>query len=819
MGITSAFYIAIRGLTMAQTGMEVVSHNIANVDTEGYSRQELNLITPLPAPSRWGPLGTGVDAASIGRAFDQFIQKNLVEKSSVLAKFEAQKLDIDAIENIFNDSAGNHINEALSEFWNAWQDLANNPEGNPERANLLEKADTLAQAISTARQDLDQVRAAINTKVVQAIDEANTLIAEIAEINQKIISEEAGNLHNANDLRDMREEHLKALSNILDIQYYEDPQNNAVSVLTAKGTPLVSDTTAWKLSSGWDIITGDITVNWERGNGGQIDLTDSITTGSLGGLIELRDEIMTEFYLQLDDFAQGLITEVNRQYSQGVGLNNYTDLTSTYNISNYRAYRTSFPGADNDLQLTALTPGADGEKVGIKFVKATNQAQALEVVATYDAVNDLYNITVTLPVDANGEVIATAEDIVKAINEQRTPGRPYPNPLPTAPPYLAGDLLQAGLASNNKGDQRVEEWINPLDPNGFYYLNDDLQHVLDLGGEITWGYEYAQYETELDGDNNDLVFSVNPDWLNLPANANKTGEEISIQYDSTLAVGTVNVVGDSITVGIDAATTADDIIAYIQADPTARGMVLVERSPENTGLGLVADMGPSYLSRSGSFDLVIYDQEGVPEIHNIVVRPTDNIQDVIQQINSLPHITAGEYTDSGDTYIRIQAENGYEYAFANDTSSALAALGLNTFFDGYDSATISLNDVVVDDPRLINTGRLDEQGLAASGDNSNALDTADIKDKKFDFRTATCTISEAYNTLSADVGATAHTITRNHDFNATLVDQIYGQRDIVSAVSLDEEMSDLMKYQYMYQAAAKMISAVDELLQTLLSIK
>ena len=107
MGLTSAFYISERGLQIAQAALEVISHNVSNVNTEGYSRQRINLQNALPWASRFGPLGTGVDAQNITRMHDRFITANLVEKSSLLAKYEAQKVSMDSLEAIFNEMNGN----------------------------------------------------------------------------------------------------------------------------------------------------------------------------------------------------------------------------------------------------------------------------------------------------------------------------------------------------------------------------------------------------------------------------------------------------------------------------------------------------------------------------------------------------------------------------------------------------------------------------------------------------------------------------------------------------------------------------------------
>lgn len=835
MGLTSTFYIAQSGLLLAQSALEIVSHNIANVNTEGYSRQRVNLETKNPYPTRVGPMGTGVDAQNITRMYDQYINRALVEKNSALAKYEAQKTTIDALESIYNESAGNGINSALSAFWNAWQDLANssvsnNPEGNPQRTALIEQADTLTQYIVQTRTDMDKLKADINLRITEAISEANVLIKEIADINEKIVASEAGYLNQANDLRDKREQHIKELSALMDIDYYEDPRNGTVSVMTPKGTPLVLDLSSWELDAEAD-ENGDIRVQWLRGNGGKVDITENIETGRLGGYIELRDEMMADFYFQLDAFTKGLIKEVNRQHSQGVGLVKYTDTTSTNNLSEFATEIIEFPGEDNDIKINALASGNGPENVGIKFVKAANLGDGLSVSTTYDVPTDTYNITVTLPINGAGNVTATAEEVVRAINETRSEDLAVPPPYPptSGAPYNAGDLITASLAVGEKGLGRVTELNNPDDPIGapfdFFRLNHQLQNILPFGDEITYGFTNAQYETELTGDDNDLIFQALVE--------GEPGDAISIEYVDPGAANqamSIAVTGNKITVSLatgisgQITSTAEEIADAINSHGTARTMVTAELQSGQSGSGRVTAMTEKSLSRSGSFDLVSYNPDGEPTFHKIYVNPDDTREDILNQIGAqfsegVEGIAAEIVQDSGAHYIRIHADEGYSFAFANDNSSALMALGLNTMFTGDNPTNIGLNDTIVNNISLIATGRIDEQGATQTGDNANALDLADLKDKKFQFRDQKGTISEAYNTLMTDVGGTAHSITRSHDFNQALVNNLHEQRDMVSAVNLDEEMSDLLKFQYMYQASAKLITAADEMLQTLLSMK
>ncbi len=121
--------IATRALLMAQRALEVTSHNMANVNTEGFSRQKLELTTALPYPTAVGEIGTGVDAKTITRMFDAALNRNLIQKTGILAKYEAEKSSISQIETIFNESYDSGLNKVMSEFWNAWQEVANNPGG------------------------------------------------------------------------------------------------------------------------------------------------------------------------------------------------------------------------------------------------------------------------------------------------------------------------------------------------------------------------------------------------------------------------------------------------------------------------------------------------------------------------------------------------------------------------------------------------------------------------------------------------------------------------------------------------------------------
>lgn len=229
---------------------------------------------------------------------------------------------------------------------------------------------------------------------------------------------------------------------------------------------------------------------------------------------------------------------------------------------------------------------------------------------------------------------------------------------------------------------------------------------------------------------------------------------------------------------------------------------------------------------SGSFDLITYDSGNTAIFNTISVNPTDTVEDIMAQIgnsylNGVQGVRASIFTDSiGQEHLRIDADatNGYSFAFANDTASTLMALGLNTFFTGANSSDLGLNQSVANNYSLIAAGELDSTGQLPVGNNVNALEVADIKDRVFTFQIGSVTISEAYNSLATDIGSTAYTVYRNVDFNESLIHQIELRRDSISSVSLDEELTDVIRFQYAYMAAAKLVSVSDSMLETLISM-
>ncbi|MBW2099632.1 MAG: flagellar hook-associated protein FlgK [Deltaproteobacteria bacterium] len=312
-----------RALLTQQMAIEVTGHNIANVNTPGYSRQRVNMETNEPVSS----FVTGVKATGIQRIYDQFLGDQINNESQNLGKWEARKGALERIEIILDESSGYGLNQAMSEFWNTWQDLANNPSGHTERVTLLAKGETLATTFNMAYSDLIQIQNDMDAGIKGTIREINLAAEQIVDLNQKIPQAELNN-QSANDYRDERDLLLKELSSMIDINSFEDDEGK-VTVLVGNGKALVENVTSWSLSTNGSDLQDIV---WNDGNGNPVDITDNISGGKLKGWLEVRDVTVPDYLNRLDTLAGSIISEVNDIHESGFGLdglNEYDFFTGT----------------------------------------------------------------------------------------------------------------------------------------------------------------------------------------------------------------------------------------------------------------------------------------------------------------------------------------------------------------------------------------------------------------------------------------------------------------------------------------------------------
>ena len=221
--------IGKRALLTNQDAMGVIGHNLANVNTEGYSRQRANLTAHTPMDDvNYGQLGTGVQIESVTRARNALLDSQYRDETSHLAQYEKQNEALTQIENVFNDPSDFGMASVMLDFWNAWGDLANDPESYSARIQLREKAGVLVDSFVSADENLRMIENQLNNEFNNLIDKVNRLSSQIANLNLEIASVEGGG-QNANDLRDQRDLILDQLAEIVDIKFAEQG-NGAMNV-------------------------------------------------------------------------------------------------------------------------------------------------------------------------------------------------------------------------------------------------------------------------------------------------------------------------------------------------------------------------------------------------------------------------------------------------------------------------------------------------------------------------------------------------------------------------------------------------------------
>ena len=398
--IFSVLNTAKLGLQTNQTAIEITGHNIANVQTEGFSRQEVTLEVNRPRRVGLAFLGTGVRATNVTRDFDQFLYNQILGESSTLGNFDIRNTFFQRLETILDESSGVSLNNAMSEFFLAFDDLASNPTNLAARTAVLSAAGTLTTVFNQLGSSLLQQRINLDGAVSAEVTEINGMLDEIAEFNRSIIQLENGNTP-ANDLRDQRDLLIKQLSEKMDVQLIDTNDNNTMITLSG-GSPLVVGTTVFKLSAAANLDNrGFKDIFVDDGMGGTNNVTAEIQGGEMRGLLDMRDVEALGLIDKLDRLAAGFMEQVNGVHLQGLGLD----------------------GSSGNLFFETLTPTVipSSQNSGTGGVTATNASPSTVIVDKFQiqitgaGTFDLFNLTTNQVTGSFGFIAGTALNIANGL--------------------------------------------------------------------------------------------------------------------------------------------------------------------------------------------------------------------------------------------------------------------------------------------------------------------------------------------------------------------------------------------------------------------
>lgn len=714
-GLGAVLDIGRWALFSAQSAIETTGNNIANVNTPDYSRRKVILEEAPSIDYVPGQLGTGVRAKEVIRIFDDFIEKQYLDKYSFQERWRSLYENLDSVQTIFKNQEGAGLSTSLEQFFTAWQNLSQRPDDLSVRTALLGDSYNLTQAIQLAASDLQNLQIQVNDFIEQEVTKANKLIREIAEINRQITAHEVPGQNNPNELYDQRNKLIRELAQIMDVTVMDNGGGNLL-VTTKAGHTLVDGVETYKIAleepQSFSYLTP--TSNFD----GQIYFSGS-------------DEYEYTF-----EVVQGGVVGSNPsdpniallKISIDGGNSWLTDETGNIITIPAMAYggRVSLPNSDVTVWF--------GDPNDPSVVPSNN----LEVGDTFQIVpkHGLYWYkTTSSKVNITPMVLTNSQD-----NTRR----------------LTGGTLTGFFNFRDNYIGEIKEKFNEFGKELIWEVNRSHSQGIGLKtfGELTGTY------------------SVN---------------------DTTAPLGSVS----------------SGLFFY---DKIEKGNLEFYIYDKTTNERLD---GPIYLDMDGDY---------TDNIKTPFDPSQHSLENIVDAINNNPNINTYINASINDNKLIIKSTDpNYRFAFGKDTSGILAALGINTFFDGTGASNITLNPYINKNIELIASGKVDSDGEINRGDNSVALEIADLQYKQVKFTTKAegttyGTLQSYYNSLSATVGTYTSRAEYNYNFYKSLADDLYSRQQEISGVNLDEEMSNLLKFQQTYTAAAKLITVSEQMMSTVIQI-
>ncbi|MBZ5657309.1 MAG: flagellar hook-associated protein FlgK [Acidobacteriia bacterium] len=309
-GLYGSLSVALSSLLASQQAMETSTNNVANANTPGYSRQRPDLVSGDPIVEGNLSFGTGVVLQRIQSLRDPILEIQLNQETQQQSKLNTSLGALQQMQTMFS-SASTGIGADITKFFTSLQQLSPDPSNMSLRQAVLTAAGNLATDFNSTARNLQTQRSNLDLNVVQTVGEINNLTAQIAAVSQQIVSLE--NVHqDAGSLVDKQTNLIRQLSGLVDVSVIHT--EHGIALTTSNGTPLVSGGQSFDLTS----QTGG---GLQRIMARSQDITNSLTGGSLAGLIQIRDQEIPSLVSSLDQLAAGLATALNTANQAGSDLN------------------------------------------------------------------------------------------------------------------------------------------------------------------------------------------------------------------------------------------------------------------------------------------------------------------------------------------------------------------------------------------------------------------------------------------------------------------------------------------------------------------
>ncbi|MDF1543640.1 MAG: flagellar hook-associated protein FlgK [bacterium] len=414
-GLFQGLEIGKRALLSSQVVLQTIGHNVANVNTPGYSRQRVNINTTYPEMSAHGPIGSGVSVRDVRQVRDLFLGSQYRRENKSLGQWSYKEKVMGQVEALFNEPSDNTLSDQLNDFWNSWSALATDNTGASRKA-LITSAVQLTNGFHQLAGELQTLRDSIDRDMVNITESVNGKAREVARLNKMISMQEAGG-DRANDLRDARDLLVDEMSEFVDINTVEDERGNMIVYVGAM--TIVDGPDSLPIEARSENKSGVLThkLVWE---GSSVEITN--LNGQLKGLVDARDEVIPRYLNELHTLSNTIAREVNAMHRTGYGVNDSTgvdffetDNTDAFNISVNRDLL-----ADSNLVAAAVASGSPADN---RLAVAISELQDKKVFfGNSSTMSDYYNSMVSnLGVESNEAMSFSAnyELLVNQVNNSK----------------------------------------------------------------------------------------------------------------------------------------------------------------------------------------------------------------------------------------------------------------------------------------------------------------------------------------------------------------------------------------------------------------
>lgn len=830
--------IASSGVNAYQNALATVSNNIANVNTDGYTRQDVSIAASVPTRAGNSYIGTGARFDMVRRQYDAFIEANLRTSNSDLQSQGPMVTYVNRLIDIMgNESIG--LTTAMNGFFDAARDLASNPASDVSRSTFLRDSDGLAarfRQLATQFQLLDdETRQAVESDVGQV----NSITQQLAQINKQM-ARHANADEQPSELLDQRDLLLRKLSDLVAIKT-RFAQNGAVlvSVGDTIGTGiLVRDDKSQSIAVQpaakdpqqlqflFDPHAQPL-VNAE----GKPDVLPSLTTGKIGGTMTFRDQVLAPAGGALDNLARQLASAVNAEHRNGLDGEGRLggDLFSFAGGQEGKA-----AGITSLIQDTRRVAAAGQFRVSDDPLNQ-GVAQARIAFAEPDYKDPRWALDLQL---AGPPAVVTNNEVTIAVN-----------PVPVG-------LIQAGM------HDVVVTLSHPSASQGFQILTRDGRHLLGSGNQSALVGGSAGMEAGARYDASQLAAGSNQRYLGMDLFIGAKGEVRQIQqfdletrtllapeaqpailrgavfaagWSGPVAAGTFTLNGVAMPElsgsGSNGTITLGDVVGWINGqsatgvsastpvdplDPDY-GRLIVSRAAGNVTddirLGLGSAGTPADLGRLG-FDTALYLEGSARD--DLLVFVSDSAGESTATVSAQ---TGGSVTDMKQTLreltLRVDFSSASEYTITDTASNSVLASRSLTGTPptiNYRGLSVTLSAI----PQAGDTFTIDgnRDGI---GNNDALLAIVDLETAGL--MAGGKTMTETYIEQVNQVGNLAKQADISQQALTVVYTQAVKARDAVSGVSLDQEAADLVKFQQAYQANAKAMQIAGVLFDSILQVR